>query len=539
MKTWIELNTNKHPQQYGFKYIRRGPGTHYVLNTEHNRNVCTKELGITPAQLSEKGYSGHKDNSDIIDAYYTKNLTKFPAFDHQKAALKKANLRKFFAFFMEQGTGKTKTALDEFAILKDLGRVDSLLIICPNIARMVWYEQMFLHLDTSLLGLNSGKVFVNKETGKYNDVTECKVFITNYESILQSRKARKALDQWIIHQDAIYMITDESHSVKSIKAKQTKECIEIREEVEYIRELSGTPIGNSNEDLFSQFHLLSKTIWQGLNYFTFTDRYLKMGGFGGHSVIGHQNEDEIQEIMNMHSYIVKKEDCLDLPDKIRVRIPVHLSKKAIKSYTTALEEVKKQYTQIKNNQKEVNTLAISTKLRQLASGLLKTSDTTYDILFEDKVDATINLIKTMGKNKVLIWCEYRAEITEIYKRLEAEFPGETLYMHGGNSNKRNEILHEFEHSKRFLVVQARTASTAVTMNFVHTVINFSNSFNSIETSQKEDRCHRIGQKHNVTYYNMVTVNSADENVMKSLESKTKFSNNQLNGAQQLINDMLK
>ncbi len=77
------------------------------------------------------------------------------------------------------------------------------------------------------------------------------------------------------------------------------------------------------------------------------------------------------------------------------------------------------------------------------------------------------------------------------------------------------------------------------MNFVHTVINFSNSFNSIETSQKEDRCHRIGQKHNVTYYNMVTVNSADENVMKSLESKTKFSNNQLNGAQQLINDMLK
>jgi SNF2 family DNA or RNA helicase len=56
------------------------------------------------------------------------------------------------------------------------------------------------------------------------------------------------------------------------------------------------------------------------------------------------------------------------------------------------------------------------------------------------------------------------------------------------------------------------------------MIYYSNDF-SLETRlQSEDRAHRIGQKKNVTYIDLVAKNTIDEKVMDALRNKQSVAN---------------
>jgi SNF2 family DNA or RNA helicase len=64
----------------------------------------------------------------------------------------------------------------------------------------------------------------------------------------------------------------------------------------------------------------------------------------------------------------------------------------------------------------------------------------------------------------------------------------------------------------------------ITLTEAHTVIYYSNNF-SLETRQQtEDRAHRIGQKNNVTYIDLVVPKSMDEKVINALLNKRNIAN---------------
>ena len=66
---------------------------------------------------------------------------KTKPYDHQITALEKSWSKEVYAYFMEMGTGKTKVALDNIAMLYDRGKIDSALIIAPKGVYKTWYEQ--------------------------------------------------------------------------------------------------------------------------------------------------------------------------------------------------------------------------------------------------------------------------------------------------------------------------------------------------------------------------------------------------------------
>ena len=57
---------------------------------------------------------------------------KTEPFDHQRTALERSWREKSHALFMEMGTGKTKVAIDNMAVLHETGLVDAVLIIAPK-----------------------------------------------------------------------------------------------------------------------------------------------------------------------------------------------------------------------------------------------------------------------------------------------------------------------------------------------------------------------------------------------------------------------
>ena len=52
-----------------------------------------------------------------------------------------------------------------------------------------------------------------------------------------------------------------------------------------------------------------------------------------------------------------------------------------------------------------------------------------------------------------------------------------------------------------------------------TMIYYNNSYDLEIRLQSEDRAHRIGQKKNVTYIDLVTPKTVDEKVLQALKSK--------------------
>ena len=65
----------------------------------------------------------------------------------------------------------------------------------------------------------------------------------------------------------------------------------------------------------------------------------------------------------------------------------------------------------------------------------------------------------------------------------------------------------------------QTAGYGLTLTSAHTVIYYSNDFNLETRVQSEDRCHRIGQNHPVTYIDLVAEGTVDEHIVKALRNK--------------------
>ena len=62
------------------------------------------------------------------------------------------------------------------------------------------------------------------------------------------------------------------------------------------------------------------------------------------------------------------------------------------------------------------------------------------------------------------------------------------------------------------------------MTAASNVMYFSNNYSLELRQQSEDRAHRIGQKNNVTYIDLMVPGSVDEKIIKALLSKRDLAN---------------
>ena len=62
----------------------------------------------------------------------------------------------------------------------------------------------------------------------------------------------------------------------------------------------------------------------------------------------------------------------------------------------------------------------------------------------------------------------------------------------------------------------------MTLTAANTVIYFSNSYDLELRLQSEDRAHRIGQKNNVTYIDLISPKTIDEKIVDALRNKIKI-----------------
>ena len=461
---------------------------------------------------------------------------KHEPYAHQLEALEESWNKDYFAFFMDMGTGKSKVLIDNVAILYDQGKVDSALIVAPKSVYKNWELKELPahlpdHITADIVAWSPHKTQKKlKELSKLDEVNHnLKIFLMNIEALSTKRGYEKAA-QFLTHRNTMLAI-DESTTIKSPKAARTKNLIKLRKLATYRRILTGSPVTKSPIDLYSQCEFLNEECLNQSSFWSFQNRYAKMvrrtvSTHSFHSIVGYQNLTELTAILKTFSFRVRKEDCLDLPDKIYIKREVELS-----------DEQRKIYADLKNNamaiieSKELVTaptiLTQLLRLQQVCSGFTKTEEGAVIPVPSRKIDELMaTLEETQGK--VIIWAYFTQNLLEIQKALAETYGADSVETFYGETKAedRQTIVERFldpSSPLRFFVGQARTGGYGLTLTEAKTVIYYSNGYDLEVRLQSEDRAHRIGQTNKVTYVDIIAKDTIDEKILQALRSKIDIS----------------
>ena len=108
--------------------------------------------------------------------------------------------------------------------------------------------------------------------------------------------------------------------------------------------------------------------------------------------------------------------------------------------------------------------------------------------------------------------------------LTTEFGEDSFVTYFGETSSEDrtkaiELFQDPASPVRFFLGNVQTAGRGITLTEANTVVYYSNNFSLEFRQQSEDRAHRVGQKNNVTYIDLVVRGSLDEKIIKSLIEK--------------------
>lgn len=513
--------------------------------------------------------------------------------DHQIDAEKFIHNLNSFALFMEQGTGKSKVVMMKLAQLCSELKVDRLLIVCPGSVKYQWAgEVLEEHSTLEYKALAYDGFSTNKKKDAFRDLLKfrgLKVMSIHYEAF-----QHQGIRTWVklfLSEGYPMVVADESTKIKNPDAKQTQTIVDGFRGRLYKAILSGTPTPNNVLDLYSQFEFLKKGFW-GMSYRTFKKMYCILIPKINHNTgrpmnlpldedtwwliraqIGARvrekgsdkpdlqdfcdvaglhfmdsrdimiiyNQDKYSPFKNMeqiwskigpYTFTVRKEDCLDLPDKIYERLEVDL----VPEQKRVFKELKRHLVTEYAGQTLTASNAISClcRLQAITGGLFPYQDqeTDEEGLFDlsthykrmssnPKMKALLDDLETVQEDtSVIIWAIFTEELKWIHEEVKNAGYSCELYIGATKEKDRKRIEEDFKAGK-FKVLVITPFLGEMGLNFQISTLQYfySNNYKADMRLQAEDRSHRMGQTNKVTYKDIICIGSVDGKILEALKSK--------------------
>ena len=459
---------------------------------------------------------------------------KLKPFDHQLDALRNGVHRKEYGYFMEMGTGKSKVLIDNLGMLFLDGQINFALVLAPKGVYRNWVaKEIPEHMSDDIPHrvirwvASANKKQTEEMRSVKDNFAGLTIFVMNVESFC-TKKGQTA-GEWMARTFGNYglIAIDESTTIKNHKAKRTKALLKIASQFKYRRLLTGSPITKSPLDIYSQTEFLRPGLMGHESFYTFQGRYAvlqrrSMGAKSFQQIVGYKNLDELTEKIDTFSYRVLKKDCLDLPDKVYTARYVTLTDEQFRMYSL----LQQQAMLLFEDGEIVSAPAVITqmlRIQQVLSGHLKTDDGEMKYFPSRRMDALKEILEEHD-GKVIIWSRFRYDIIQITQMLNKEFgEGSAAAYYGDTTDdERQSIVEQFQipgSRLRFFVGNPSTAGYGLTLTEADLVIYYANDFNLETRIQSEDRAHRIGQKNNVTYIDLVSEGTIDEKIVEALRNK--------------------
>lgn len=429
----------------------------------------------------------------------------------------------------EQGLGKTKQVIDIACAKKAQKGYKHCLIICGvNGLKWNWVNEIHTHSDEEayILGqrIKNNKIVIGSNNDKYSDICalnalQAYFIITNVESLRDEKIVSEIANKCKIGEIEMVAI-DEIHKCKNPSSQQGKGILKVQPECRIA--MTGTPLMNQPMDLY----IILKWLGYEKNaFYKFKNHYCVMGGYGGYEVIGYKNLDELQERLNDIMLRRLKDDVLDLPEKTYIDEYVDMTPKQAVIYKEVTADVQNNIDNIKS---APNPLAELIRMRQATgyTGILSSK-----IQESAKLDRMEELVEEAVQNgkQVVIFSNWTQMTDVIFERLHKRFvvsriTGET------KDEDRQRIVDQFQDGiYKVLVGTIGAMGTGLTLTAGTVEIFLDEPWNRALYDQATDRCHRVGQNHNVTIYNLMCKNTIDEKIHELVQQKGAMSDALVDG----------
>ena len=353
--------------------------------------------------------------------------------------------------------------------------------------------------------------------------------------------------QWLKDIDFQIIAADESHNLNNMSADQTKAALALSKQARRRYLMSGTPTLGDPRHLYSQMKFLSPAIIPE-DWLKFSDMFLTRNPYNKRIVTGFKNINILNERVNRVAIRKTKEECLDLPPRTIIDVPIELSGEQKKLYNMLVEEMSADLQEFFNSESTLavqNAAVLLNKLAQVTSGFIIDSQRKADLCdtcphLVKCVDSNIQpytmkcqvvqkappgLLNTLKENpkldaleglldeilandssKVIIWGQYHAELDAIEALLERK---KLKYVRGGEGNIQKRI-DEFNLKPECRVYLSHVATgVGITLNSAAYMIFYALPWSLGHYLQAIDRNFRAGQLMKTFVYRLLAAGTVD------------------------------
>jgi SWI/SNF-related matrix-associated actin-dependent regulator of chromatin subfamily A-like protein 1 len=415
------------------------------------------------------------------------------------------------ALFDEQGLGKTKQLIDAIATQISSGQLDGALIICPNTIKSTWATEIEKHSTLPYAIFGSGKyarrlAFASLQAAFY---------VINYEAVATETNSLRALLRF----KRMALVLDESHRIKTPTASVTRAIHKLRHDAHKRIIMSGTPVANKPEDVWSQLFFLDDGQLLGISFDEFKRRYCSDGGY--------VNLQDLRTRIDTISLRRLKANTLDLPDKTIYPIAVSLQGLQARMYDDMRNDLYLWVQSLTGEQILAQAENILTRLIRLAQ--LASNPALLDAAYNEvpskvmSLDAVLSSVMQRSETqKAIIWTSFVGNIPALCSRYQRYQP--VPFFGDMDTNAREKALRAFreDDATRLFIGNPAAAREGLTLTSSNIAIYLDRTFNLVDFLQSQDRIHRISQSRPCEIYLLIAQDTIDEFIDFTLAQKTRL-----------------
>jgi len=353
--------------------------------------------------------------------------------------------------------------------------------------------------------------------------------------------------QWLKDIDFKIIAADESQNLNNMSADQTKAALALAKQATRRYLMSGTPTLGDPRHLYPQMKFLSPAIIPE-DWLKFSDMFLTRNPYNKRIVTGFKNINILNERVNRVAIRKTKEECLDLPERTIIDVPVELSGEQKKLYNKLVEDMSadlQEYFSSESTLAVQNAAVLLNKLAQVTSGFIidsqrkagicdscehlvkcvdgnvqpytarcqvvqKPPPGLLNVLKENpKLDVLEGLLDEILENettKVIVWGQYHAELDAIEALLQKK---KLEFVRGGEGNIQKRI-DTFNLDPKCRVYLSHVATgVGITLNSAAYMIFYALPWSLGHYLQAIDRNFRAGQKMKTFVYRLIAAGTVD------------------------------
>lgn len=346
----------------------------------------------------------------------------------------------------------------------------------------------------------------------YVDIVPQRILPKNTELLTFSAAIQENTKRHLLHMHYDCIIIDESHKIKANNSKISKLCYMLTRKCKYVFGLTGTPRGNSDLDIFCQFHNMNIAYFGDISYSKFVEQCCDVDNkfFGGRAIsipigINERYKPGFERVVSMFSQKVtyNEEDNMPPLKTELVELPFVPSEeyKKAEDGVIALSEYSTTMTKL---------VAIN-KMHQAANGYLYVDDLDSDKkstkIITFKHNDKLNWLKQNLKDKpTLIVYRFVKDLED----LQAQYPDAT------------EDINKFKAGKSKILLLQCSRCESFNLQMCNEAIFYTLDYSFIKYTQMLHRLWRKQQENEVTIKVLIYKDSIETKIWNTVSNKKRL-----------------